>query len=89
MNEKPWAVDAQFWVLLAGGHPLSHWASHQWVHCRLLIKGLALVAELQQTHIGETSIIWPLSMTGGLCKSHFFWGGVESWLMDRAFGVDG
>lgn len=56
MNGKPRAVDAQFWLGLAGwGHPLSHWASHQWLHCGLLIKGTALNAEAPADTQGENN----------------------------------
>lgn len=69
MNGKPRAVDAQFWLLLAGVI-----LSHTGPLINGSIVGSSLrerpgMLKLQQTRREKTAIIWPLSMTRGLCKS--------------------
>lgn len=69
MNGKPRAVDAQFWLLLAGVI-----LSHTGPLINGSIVGSSLrerpgMLKLQQTRRAKTAIIWPLSMTRGLCKS--------------------
>lgn len=80
MNGKPRAVDAQFWLLLAGVI-----LSHTGPPINGPIVGSSLreqpwMLKLQQTCRGKTMIIWALSMTGGLCKSPLEGGwSVSSW----------
>lgn len=69
MNGKPGAVDAQFWLLLAGVI-----LSHTGPPINGSIVGSSLrewpwMLKLQQTRREKTTIIWPLSMSRGLCKS--------------------
>lgn len=65
---------------LGWGHPLSRWASHQWLHCRLLIKGLASDAQTPSDTQGENNDHMApicLEVYGKACRR-----GIESWFID-------
>lgn len=71
MNGKPRAADAQFCLLLAGVI-----LSHTGPLINGSIVGSSLgerpwMLKLQQTPREKTTIIWPLTMTRGLCISQW------------------